>query len=808
MRISTVHKISVTLLFSLLLTVATAQEHTCYISDDQAHPRERLIDIERMVIEVSLVPEKREVNGTVTHYFTPLRKQVDSIFLDAPGITINKATLDGKKVDFETNSEGVIIRPKKPLIWETDHELQLEYQSTPSKGIYFIGWNDTTNRSRKQVWTQGQGIDNRYWVPSFDDMSDKVITETIITFDGEYQVLSNGKLEKAKTNKDGTKTWHYKMEHPHAPYLVMMAIGKYEVSTTKSKGGVTINNWYYPDQPERVEPTYRYTTEMMDWMEQEFGVDYPWHAYSQVPVQDFIYGAMENTTATIFGDFYYIDERQFLDRYYIGTNAHELTHQWFGDYITARSPEHVWLQETFATHYQKHFERHIFGEDHFQWNRRTELWRTLSAGKQDDKPIMHSSAGSARIYPKGSLVLDMLKYIIGDEQFNKALKHYLEKHAYSSVETHDFVLAFYETLGLDLEWFFNQWIYHGGEPHYQVSYTTVPAGDEPGYTQVVVKQIHEIKDVVGLFNMPIVIEAHYTDGTKDAIKPWIKDATQIVQIPNPESKEIAYVLFDPNAQIIKSITFEKGYEELKYQALWAEHMIDRYDAVVGLRSVTMDTKREALVEVLQNETFWAVRREAAKQLSNEYDSLPEDFFSQMINDPYPEVREAVVDEITHIPQQFLKDFEGLLKDSSYNVVKTALVKLADQYPDNIDQYLATTEGLEGRGNHVKIAWLDVAASQDPDKYLPVLADMAGPGFEFMTRQNAFDVLSKYNYLDEVALANMLDAAFSTNRRLGRDATQTLKSYLGQTTYRQMVETYHEQGTWDNWQEQVWGNILK
>lgn len=806
MLITAVHKILMCVILCLSLTIAGAQEHSCYIHDEKAHPRERQLDMERMIIDVYFVPEKREVNGTVTHYFTPLRKQVDSIFLDAPGITINSALLDGKNVDFETNKEGVVIKPAKPLTWNTHHELKLEYLCYPMKGIYFIGWNDTTNRSRKQIWTQGQGIDNRYWVPSFDDMGDKVISETIVTFDEEYEVLSNGKLEKAKTNKNGTKTWHYKMEHPHAPYLVMIAVGNYEVSTSKSKSGVTINNWYYPDQPERVEPTYRYTTEMMDWMEQEFGVKYPWHAYSQVPVQDFIYGAMENTTATIFGDFYYIDERQFLDRYYIGTNAHELTHQWFGDYITARSPEHTWLQETFATHYQKHFERHIFGEDHFQWNRRTELWRTLSAGKQDDKPIMHSEAGSARIYPKGSLVIDMLKYVIGEEQYNKAQTYYLKKHAYGSVETHDFVLAFYETLGLDLEWFFNQWIYHGGEPHYLVTYNEVPPGNEPAYTQVIVKQVHEIKEVVGLFNMPIVIEVHYTDGTSNTIKPWINEATQIIQVPNPENKEIAYVLFDPNSQIIKNITFEKGFEELKAQALQAEHMIDRYDAVVGMRSISLDTKREALVDIFKKEPFWAVRREVAKQLANNHSKLERDFYLSMVNDPHQDVRHAVVEEITHIPQGYLQAFQDLLRDSSYNVVAATLVKLADQYPESAKKFLALTEGLEGRGNHVKIAWLSVAATHEPDKYLPVLADMAGPGFEFMTRQNAFAALSKFNYLNEVALANMLDAAFSPNRRLGRDAIKHLKSYMGQTNYQQMIDAHYKQGTWDSWQEQVWGNI--
>lgn len=781
----------------------------CHVHDDNAYAREHLVDMQHMLLEVELVPEIGKVIGKVNYDFTALRKQVDSIFLDAPGVEIEKVLLDNASVKFETNKDGLIVRPAKPLAWESKHTLYIEYTATPRKGIYFIGWNDPNNLSRKQVWTQGQGIDNRYWIPSFDDMSDKLTTEIKISFDSKYKVLSNGKLIKEKAGKDGKTFWHYRMDEPHPPYLVMLGIGEYGISSSKSNSGVQINNWYYPDMPERIEPTYRYTTEMMNWMEKEFGVPYPWHAYSQIPVQDFMYGAMENTTATIFGDFYVIDERAFLDRYYIGTNAHEMVHQWFGDYITARSPEHVWLQESFATHYQKHFERHIFGEDHFQWNRRTELWRVLSAGKNDDKPIAHSSAGSARIYPKGSLTLDMIKYLIGREQFNKALQYYLKKHPYQSVETHDFMLAFYETLGIDLEWFFDQWIWHGGEPRYEVSYQLIPAGNgADARTEFTIKQTHERNDVVGLFRMPIVFEVHYTDGTKDSIQEWVEDATQTVSVTNKEGKNVAYVLFDPNYQIIKSVDFDKPTDMLKMQMLKAEHMIDRYDAAVALRSKPLATKKAALMEAFNNEPFWAVRREVVRQLINEANELPEDFYLSMLKDKNADVRNQCIQTIEIVPEQYLTAFEALLTDSSYNVVEDALRKLADQYPNNAQKYLDLTKDDKGVGNKVHIAWLEIAVALDPDKYMPELVEHASGSYEFITRTYAFKALTKFNHLDEKTLSYMIDAAFNPNRRLAGPAKEAIKSYMGQTYFAKRIQQYHLAGNWTDWQEEIWKDILK
>nr|MDQ3073659.1 M1 family metallopeptidase [Bacteroidota bacterium] len=446
-----------------IASIACAQPLHCFHPDEVGGPREHNIDVEHLLLEIKFNPMEKLVTGKATHTFTPLHKAVDTIFLDAPGIRFSEVKLDGADARYTTSSKGITIYPATPLAWNTRHLLTMTYEANPKRGLYFIGWDDTTGRSRKQIWTQGQGIDNRHWIPGFDDPNDKLISEVVVTFDSKYKVLSNGAQLKPKTNKDGTTTWHYRMTHPHALYLIMLGIGDYAIQKSASQSGVPLNAYYYPDQPQALEPSYRYTADIMDFFESEIMVPYPWKSYSQIPVQEFLYGAMENTSATVFGDFFMVDSRGFLDRNYVGVNAHEMAHQWFGDMVTAKSVHDLWLQESFATHYAKLAEKHLFGTGHYLWNKRNEQNSALNASLRDLYPIYHSKAGSPRIYPKGSFVLDMLKYVVGREQYNRVVAHYLKQHAYGNVTTFDFMDAFHDVLGINLDWFFNQWIYNGGE---------------------------------------------------------------------------------------------------------------------------------------------------------------------------------------------------------------------------------------------------------------------------------------------------------------------------------------------------------
>lgn len=796
-------KIYALLMLTCFIYQAKAQtigSYDCYVKDN-SHTREHPVDFIKMIVDVSFEPKNGLVKGKVDHIFTPLQQKVDSIFFDGPGIRISKALLDGKELKYSSNATGIVVYPIG-LIWDKTYKITFEYEANPKKGIYFIGWNDNvTNEKlkelghiREQIWTQGQGTDNRYWIPSYDEHNDKVITETYITFNKEFNVLSNGVLKEKKENKDGTYTWHYAMSKPHANYLLMVAIDKFAVKKTTSKRGVPVQFWYYPEFPERVGPSSLYTEEMVDFMEEELGVNYPWESYSQVMVQDFIYGAMENTTATIFGDFFNVNSRAFLDRNYLGVNMHEFTHQWFGDLITARSYNNQWLQESFATHYPKYFFRKIYGEDYFQWQRRLELNSILDAEKNNRLPIVNTTSGTTRVYQKGSAVIDMLRYVLGNDQFKRMITYYLKKHDYKNVETNDLEVSIHESSGRTLDWFFDQWCYRGGVPAYEVQ-KQIYTSDNNEYIRFDIKQTHAIEDVVGYFKMPVVFDIYYKDGTKTSETHWVEGAETIIHIKKDKDKDIAFCLFDPNSQIVKTINFKKSTAELLEQLKTAEHMIDRYDALLALKDVKIEEKRETLYRIYDNETFYAMRVEIINQLAKDKDPHSVIVIEKGLEDKQVQVRQAAINVIDEVNAQQKTLLIKMLNDSSYSIIESVLEKLSNIYPNETQQWLEITKNEYGMANALKIKWLYISYLNGNKVALDQLIEYASSNYEFRTRINAMNAIKTLGIVNQSMLKNIFNATLSWNSRLAGPANEALSQLSMNVVNKKAISDFFKTNSW-------------
>ncbi len=469
-----------------------------------------VVDFKSIGVKLEIEPELKRVSGKVNCIFDILKKS-DSIYLDARTMTFDSITLNDKRVNTYNDGEKLwIIGDFKP---SKKNELFLEYEATPKKTMYFIGWE---NEGQNQVWTQGQGKYTSHWLPSIDDMNDKIEFDLSVTFDNDYEVIANGKLKEKNIGKEAT-TWHYDMKQPMSSYLVALAIGKYDKKNEISKSGIPLEMYYYPEDSAKVEPTYRYTKTMFDFLEEEIGVSYPWQNYKQVPVRDFLYAGMENTSTTIFSDAFVVDSIAFVDKNYVNVNAHELAHQWFGDLVTEESGTHHWLQEGFATFYALLAERHVFGEDYYYW-RLYEYAQELLA--QDEAggstALLDPKSSSATFYKKGALVLHMLKKKVGNKAFNKAVKNYLKKYKYKNVETEDFINAVEEASGKKMTAFVQRWL-RDKDFHY--------------------KEVES--HLVGDSNL---IEGHlqidceaYTSRCEDYLTSWIADESKIKvvgQMPN------------------------------------------------------------------------------------------------------------------------------------------------------------------------------------------------------------------------------------------------------------------------------------
>lgn len=802
------------ILFSILLVLGTGNlfsqcDLACYHADPDAREREHSVNITHMKVEVKFDvndPLGGKVIGKVTHDFEPLRAAVDTLFFDGPQINIKTAKLDGKEVKFTVRKDGVTVYFNPPLSWDKKHQIEFDYTAYPRKGLFFIGWDRPEYngapdmfRIRRQIWTQGQGIDHRNWIPMYDNMNDKFTTETVITFDEQYKVLSNGKLMSSKKNKDKTTTWHYKLDKPHAGYLLMLAIGKYEIKSTKTKRGTPVHFWYYPEFKERVAYSSMHTERMIEFLEDETGYPYPWGEYSQVMVQDFLYGAMENTTATIFGDFFNVDKRAFEDRNYIGVNCHELTHQWFGDLITARSNNDIWMQENFATFYAKWFFGDLPGYnwDDVKWNQIGEFNSALKAAEKDNYPIRHTKGGTPRAYPKGSSALQMLRYVIGDEAFKRSVKLYLETHAFQNVEAADFFNAFKDKLGMNLDWFFDQWFLRGGEPHYKINHYQTKAG-----TLINVEQIHKTDLVIGTFKMPVDIGVYYKDGSYESKRFNIENHFETFIVPNTSGKEVSFVVFDENWEILKKTTFDRTPEALSQQAVKAKHMADRYEAVLALSNVPFDKKSAALEQVVKNnKEFYAVKNEAWKQWlkgSAQSTSLPE----MNTSTEHRAVRQTWAQHLNPENPVHRIALEALLTDSSYQVIETALetlfsntaLKSHADYGKLAENWLEKTKDVIGMNYAVRVKWIEYSLSYLSGLRVDIhhnltteLVNLCSPDFEFRTRVNAMEALKRMNLYHADAIDHMLEAIYKPNGRLAGPASGVLQSFYSQNQYKAQID---------------------
>ncbi|SFR83303.1 M1 family metallopeptidase [Maribacter stanieri] len=413
------------------------------------------VDFIKAKVYLGPLPKEKKIQGGVIYRFNVLQN-VDSVFFDAKNMDFSKVELDGKKIDFTATEKTISIKYK--FKEGESHKLIIEYIAKPKQTVYFIGWDDDVE-GNEQIWTQGQGKYSSHWVPSFDDMEEKVEFDLTIEADKKYQVIANGNLLLKTDNDEEDAIWLFDMKKPMSSYLLAFAIGNYNKQVLKSESGVTIENYFYPNDSLKVEPTYRYTKKIFDFLENEIGVAYPWQDYKQVPVHDFLYAGMENTSATFFFDAYVIDCTSFIDRNYVNINAHELAHQWFGNLVTEKNSEHHWLHEGFATYYAYLAEKEVFGDDYFYWK----LFDTAKvlndiSEKGEGESLLNPKASSLTFYEKGAWALAVLREEIGDSTFKEGIKTYLDKYQYQNVTVTDFIDEMEEVSGKDLNEFEEVWL--------------------------------------------------------------------------------------------------------------------------------------------------------------------------------------------------------------------------------------------------------------------------------------------------------------------------------------------------------------
>ncbi len=414
------------------------------------------IDFKKAEAEIRVLPQEKRVSGTIEYTFQTL-KSIDSFYVDARNMNFDEVLLNEKSVAFRNTDQRIWI--KNELSPSENNSLQLKYSVEPKKAVYFINWELSDDiDAPKQVWTQGQGRYTSNWLPSFDDQREKIEFDISYQFPENLEVLANGELIATSPN-DSLKNWSFDMQRPMSSYLLAFAAGNYLMEETESTSGVTLQFYMPVSEEDKLEPTYRHTKQIFDFLESEIGVAYPWQNYKQAPVRDFLYSGMENTAATIFDHAFITDSIAFKDRNYVSVNAHEMAHQWFGNLVTAETANDHWLHEGFATFYALLAEREIFGDDYYYWKlyQSAEQLKELSdQGKGE--PVTKANASSLTYYQKGAWALHILREKVGKEAFNTAVKNYLEQYKFKTATTSNFIAEVEAAANVDLSDFMAKWL--------------------------------------------------------------------------------------------------------------------------------------------------------------------------------------------------------------------------------------------------------------------------------------------------------------------------------------------------------------
>jgi aminopeptidase N len=548
-------------------------------------------DLIHTKLEVSFDYKNRYLHGKEWVTLKPHFYETDSLQLDAKGIELNKiAIIDGKKtipLKYTQDSEKVFITLNRKYKSTDKYVIYIDYISKPnelktkggesitdSKGLYFIN-PDGKEDKPVQIWTQGETEASSAWFPTIDKPNQKTTSEIAMTVDSKYTTLSNGKLVSQKDNRNGTRTDIWKMEQPNAPYLFMMAVGDFKVYK-ETYNGKEVSYYLEPKYAPYAKQIFGKTPDMINFYSKILGVEYPWAKYSQIVVTDFFGGAMENTSATVHGGYVQKTERELLDDNEESTIAHELFHQWFGDYVTAESWSNLTMNESFATFGEVLWHGQDEGQDAEDRSRYGKLQNYLSSQKNGDSQILarfHYKKEDDMFdnisYSKGSIILYSIKNQMGDEAFFKSLNHYLTTNAYKSGETHQLRLSMEEVTGKDWSPYFNQWYYQGGNPILNIEY-----GYANGKATILVKQVQE--STVQTFSLPLKVD-YYVNGTKIRKEILIDQREQNFSFNIPSQPN--FVDLDPDKILVGQVIDNKKNADYLYQYKNVPTYYNRIEAI-------------------------------------------------------------------------------------------------------------------------------------------------------------------------------------------------------------------------------------
>jgi len=635
---------------------------------------DRPIDIANIRLDLTVDLPKKTIAGVATLDFRMMRDDA-SFALDAVGFTVSSVDIvrrDGKPATAKFRHDGKKLRIECDNLAADDRaSVRIAYVvREPRDGLFFFGPTEAEPDVPLTVWSQGEAITNRYWIPCLDHPDQRQASEMKITVPTGYEGLSNGKLVSKKDNGNGTTTFDWKQTENHPSYLITLVVGKFAVVEETWRGLPVL--YYVPEKrKDDVARTFGRTRAMLDFFSAKFGVNYPWEKYAQVVVEQFTSGGMENTSATTLNDRVLHDARSFLDSSGDGLIAHELAHQWFGDLITARDWAHVWLNEGFASFCEVIWAEEAEGAEIATWT----LWQkskaAIAGGKE--RPIVDRRYASprmmfdARAYPKGAWVLHMLRRQLGEAVFWKCIRTWSNEQKFRSVETSDLRRTCERISGQSLEKFFVQWTERPGHPVLEVASEYV-ASDKA--VKIAIRQTQPGE----AFEFPLEVRI---GSEVRRLTVSSRESTLVFPVATvPTSIEI-----DPNQSVLMELKETKG-RDLWVGQLRSPSQVSRIRAAQNLAKSKASADLELLAAALAAEKTRGAGIEMISAIAESGGTVARDALILGLKHENPYLRRACADGLAKFNRDaiVLEAVRGKLKegDASYFVeaaVTTAFGKL-------------------------------------------------------------------------------------------------------------------------------------
>ncbi|MCL4539418.1 MAG: M1 family metallopeptidase [Bacteroidetes bacterium] len=719
------------------------------------HAPNREFHMKNIVLNFKFDMTTKTLFGKATETIEPLRTRLDSVHLNAVDMKIESVTMAGRPLSYHYNGKILTVIFKEKYGLGSQLTYAIKYSTKPTRGIFFITPDKGYPHRDPEVWSNSEPEDARYWFPCHDYPDDFTSSSVIATVPENWTVISNGVLKSVTTVDGGKeKKFDWVEARPHVVYLISIIAGIFK-RFEDHYGKTPIYYYSDPKYGDLITQNFKREPDVLKFYSHITGHPFPWEKLALTTVTNFTWGGEENVSAITLTD------RTIHDRFAepqissVSLIAHETAHQWFGDLLTTRNWANAWLNEGFATYFEALYREHAYGEKEFEYEMYHNHNQVIAADNVDRRPTVYNryydpvDVFGTYIYPRGASMLHMLRFFLGNQLFDKAIRHYVKEFKHRNVDTRDFSNAIREATGYNVNWFFNEWLYKGGHPIFDVSYKY-----HPGTQKVLMKvsQVQKVDSLTPVYKMPVDI---YIATPMENInkRVWVDSLMNTFSFTVPDKPLM--VNFDEGHWLLDQVHFRKSEKELAYQMKSDSDVVGRIWAADQLEKHYKNESEALLIAALKTDDFWGVRRKCAQLLGDFVDSGSREALIAATHDADARVEEAAIRSLGNFKGD--RDLEGFLSgifydQQNYFVRAAAITAMSDIDSAAAFHAIYTALDRDSYGEVIRTAALNGLTKIRPNMAYLIATNYAKYGEPEALRTTGLRVLAKLdmNYQETIA----------------------------------------------------------